>query len=159
LAIIKSEADPVRWLGSILRVEFPDDAEILLVSCTTKDPKEAATLTKAVVDAYMAEIDNAEMRQHEWRYAALKKIVDDKERELHHKLEMLNQLSAMLAPDDAKAAKKPVSVEVQMLRFEVDIIQEFIREVRMDLERMKVEIRAPLRISVLERAEVPLTPN
>ena len=156
LASVRSEVDPVRWLDGIIKVEFPDDAEIMSVSCTRKDPHEAKILVKAVVDAYITEIVNAEMDRQRRRCSDLEKIVGEKELQLRRKLETLNQLSKMLASDDAKAANKLVPVDVQMLRLDVDLLQGFVHEVRMDLERAIIEINAPPRVTLLEAADEPM---
>jgi hypothetical protein len=153
------EADPVRWLGGIIAVEFPDDAQLMSVSCTRKDPKEAKILTKAVVDAYMTEVVNAEMDRYRRRLSDLEKFVSEEELELRRKLETLNQLEKMLAPDDAKAAKKPVPVDVQMLRLEVNSVRHFVHEARMDLERMRIELQAEPRVALWEPAEEPIAPD
>jgi capsular polysaccharide biosynthesis protein len=60
LAKVQAETkrgDPDRWLSGILKVDFPLNAEVMKVSCTTDDPREAALLTNAVVDAYMNEVE------------------------------------------------------------------------------------------------------
>lgn len=131
----------------------------MAVSCTTKDPKEAKILTKAVVDAYMTEAVGAEASRQEQRVLILQKLVADKEQELHHRLETLNKLTDTLTPDDAKAAKKPVSVDVQMLRLNVDVVRDFLHEIGIALERAKVELQTPPRVMLLEPAEEPLTPD
>ena len=57
------------------------------VSCTTNDPHEAATLTNAVVDAYMAEIVDAEQETSEAEFA--------------DGLELVRQRSRMASGQDA----------------------------------------------------------
>ncbi len=52
LESIKREEDPLRWLAKTLQVD-PGNAEILRVSLTTTDGKEAAAIVQAVIDSYM----------------------------------------------------------------------------------------------------------
>jgi hypothetical protein len=156
LAGVRNERDPVRWLGDIIKVTFPDDAEIMSVSCTRKDPHEAKILTKAVVDSYMSEVVLAEAGSKRDRCSELDKIVAEKEQELRRKLETLNKLGTMLS-DDAKAAKKPVPVDIQMLRLEVGTLQDVLHELCVERELLKIEVSAPPRVMLLEAAYEPLT--
>jgi hypothetical protein len=61
----------------------------------------------------------------------------------------------MLLSDDAKTATKPVPVYIQMMRSEVKTLEELVHEVRMERERAKIETRAPLRVTLIQRASVP----
>ena len=49
--------DQEGWLADHLSVSNPKNSEVLRVAVTVSDPKEAALLANAVVDAYMREID------------------------------------------------------------------------------------------------------
>ena len=79
------QGDPVRWLGELVKVEYPGDAEIMSVSVTTGDPREAATLAAAVVDAYLTEIVNAERDQKRQWLSEMDRIYTEKETELRSK--------------------------------------------------------------------------
>jgi hypothetical protein len=155
LPSVREAADAIGWLGRIVKVEFPDDAEIMTISCTAEDPKEAKLLARAVVDAYIAEVENLDRAVRRYRCSELEKYIVERETEFRRKLETLNQLSAGFASDDAKAAKKPVPVDIQILHLEVGIAQDFIREMRMELERARAELQAMPRITLWEPAEEP----
>jgi capsular polysaccharide biosynthesis protein len=159
LETLRTEPDAVRWLSGIIKVECPDDTEIMSVSCTSKDPKEAKVLVKAVVDAYVSEVVNAATSRKMQQCSELERIISEKGLQLRRKLESLNQLTAMLAPDDAKVTKKAPSVDIQMLQLDIDVLRDTLHEVRMEHERVKLELQAPPRVCVWEPAEEPLTPD
>jgi uncharacterized protein involved in exopolysaccharide biosynthesis len=152
--------DPVKWLERHIKVEFPNKAEIMLVSCTTSDPHEAAVLTKAVVDAYMTEIVNAEQELRRRRLSELERLVSEREMELRNKQTALNQLiSASLAGNAKAASAKSDSADIVVLRSEIKSLEQVLHEVAMERERMKMALQAPPRISVLALAEEPLVPD
>jgi polysaccharide biosynthesis transport protein len=159
LEAVRTDPDAVRWLSGMIKVECPDDSEIVSVSCTSKDPKEAQLLVKAVVDAYVSEVVDAATSRKMQRCSELEKLASEEELRLRRKLEMLNQLSATAAPDDAKEAKKPAPIDVQMLQLDIDVLRDILHEVRMEHERAKLELQALPRICVWEVAEEPLTPD
>jgi hypothetical protein len=156
LQTVQSQHDPARWLGGIIKVEFPDDAQVMSVSCTGKDPKEVQTLTKAVVDAYLTEIVAAEESQQRQRCSELEKLVSEMELDLRRKLESIAQLTKMLNLDNAKTGKKSLPIEFQMLSLDVTTLQEILREASIDLGRAKIELNAPPRVVVLEPADEPI---
>jgi hypothetical protein len=56
LAVVQREKpNEIVWLQDHLEVSFPGNAEIMQVSLAADDPEEAATLLRAVVDAYLGE--------------------------------------------------------------------------------------------------------
>ena len=85
-------SDPVEWLEGKLSVSFPGDAEIMEVSLTLDNPKEAQTLLKAVVDSYMNEVVYAETERERRRLDELEKICGDKEQQIRTKREELKCL-------------------------------------------------------------------
>ena len=85
--------DPVQWLRDKLTVSFPGNAELMLISCTSNDPHEAAVLTRAVVDAYMSEVVEKEKRQTLERYLELVKVCDAKELVIREKRQELKNLT------------------------------------------------------------------
>jgi beta-lactamase regulating signal transducer with metallopeptidase domain len=69
LPVIKSQADPLRWLSDNLQAGFIGSSEIMSVQLNTKlgDAKELAKVVDAVVHAYMKDVVGGE---HERRMAA-----------------------------------------------------------------------------------------
>ena len=111
---VQHVGDAVRWLQSLVKVEFPGDAEIMTVSVTTGDPRESATLARAVVDAYFAEIVNAERDQKRQRLDELDRACVEKETELRSKREDLKKLAEVLGVSDGETfnLKQKLALEV-----------------------------------------------
>jgi hypothetical protein len=153
------QGDPVRWLGELVKVEFPNDAEIMSVSVTTGDPGEAAALAAAVVDAYMIEVVNAERDQMRQRLSEVDRIYVAKETELRAKKSTFRQLAEQLGQSiPAKKngdSPKPVSIDLEMMAADIRVLEEALHDMALERERLKVEVRAPSRVTLLQRAEVP----
>ena len=88
--------DPVRWLKSRVCVTFPGNAEIMEASLTADDPEEAATLLRAVVQAYLNEIVNREEDKKRVRLSELDKAVSEQEQDIRTSRESLKKLAAEL---------------------------------------------------------------
>jgi uncharacterized protein involved in exopolysaccharide biosynthesis len=163
LASVQAETqngDPVEWLKGIINVELPGRSEIMSVSCTMSDPREAATLTNAVVDAYMIEVVSAQQDGRKRRVSELEHIVSEKEMELRRKHAALKQLTSIRPADDTKAAAaKPEPVDVVILQAEITSLERVLQEVRVEHERERINLHAPPRIFVIEPAEEPLVPD
>ncbi len=60
--------------------------------------------------------------------------------------------------DGGKAVtSQPPSVDIEKLQLDIKVAEQWLIELRMKLERLKTELRAPSRITLVERAELPLT--
>ena len=114
--------DPVEWLAGKLSVSFPGDAEIMTVSLTLEDPKEAQALVKAVVDSYMNEVVLAETEQKRRRLDELEKICGDKEQQIRGKREELKGLVGSSIgsddPDSLRTRQRLVIEELAIYRNE-----------------------------------------
>ena len=114
--------DPVEWLAGKLSVSFPGDAEIMTVSLTLEDPKEAQALVKAVVDSYMNEVVLAETEQKRRRLDELEKICGDKEQQIRGKREELKGLVGSSIgsedPDSLSTRQRLVLEELAIYRNE-----------------------------------------
>ncbi len=130
LAALQTEDDPVRWLARNLRVEFPNNAEILRVSLTTSKPEEAEALVNAVVDAYMAEVVDAERHRQERRLKDLDRLYDEKELEMRNGRTELKQLAEQLGTGDTGA-----------LALKQQIILQQYAESRNELSRLRTELQ------------------
>ncbi len=85
-------SDPVDWLSGKLSVSFPGRAELMMVSLSLDDPKQAQALVKAVVDSYMTDVVLAENERKHQRFDELDGICGDKEQEIRTKREELKGL-------------------------------------------------------------------
>ena len=98
----EKNGDPVEWLMGRISVGFPGRAEIMEVSLTREDPKEAAALVQAVVDAYMKEVVNAEQDLKRNRLSELDRAYVEKETEVRSKREDLKKLAEQLGTSDTE---------------------------------------------------------
>ena len=136
------EGDPARWLRGIIKVEFPDDAEVMSVSCTRSNPAEAQTLVKSVVDAYLTEVVNEERDYARQRATRLEEVVAGTEAKLRTARMELHQLTEPVPAGKGKtAAATPPTVDSELLRLEIKTLEQELIELRLELLRRMVELR------------------
>ena len=82
LSIVQDEDDPVRWLAKNVKVELPLNTEIMKVSLSDTRKNEVAVLVRAVVDAYMNEVVDAELHAQRDRLTDLDRLYTEKETEM-----------------------------------------------------------------------------
>ncbi len=68
---VRQQKDPVEWLESSIKTDFPASPELLRVSLPGDDPQELVVLLNAVIDAYMDEVAKNE---DQFRLARLQKL-------------------------------------------------------------------------------------
>lgn len=132
----QEQGDPVEWLQGIIHVKFPGDTELMEVSASRKDPREAAVLVRAVVDAYLTEVVNAERDMKRQRISELDRAFVEKEAELRAKREDLKKLAEVqgTTADEVMTPKQQLKIEeyaaigqqllalqTQLRSFEVDL--------------------------------------
>lgn len=113
LRIIRSQADPIAWLGSKLQVDFPGDAEILEVSLAGDDPESLAALVNAVVEAYLKQVADGQRRRRTGRLNELDRVFAEKERGIRSKRDALKQLAEQLGSSDTDALGLKQQVALQ----------------------------------------------
>lgn len=141
LSVIQSEqqgGDPVGWLQKRISVGFPGKAEIMSVSMARRDAQEATTLVRAVVDAYLTEVINAERDQKRQRISELDRAFAEKESEARKKREDLKSLADQLGTSvtETLTAKQKSTVE------ELSIYRQEMARTRFDLRRSQGELAA-----------------
>ena len=150
--------DAVKWLQGIVTVRFPSKGEGMIVSCTTRDPHEAAVLTNAVVDAYMAEDGDAGQKLQD-RFSDVDSRVGKLEAELKGKLKALDRIKAASPAEKAKPSSPPGSADAAVLQTEIKSLKRTLRNLRDELDKTGIEIKQRLRITVMERAHEPAADN
>jgi uncharacterized protein involved in exopolysaccharide biosynthesis len=154
------DGDPIRWLADVVAVNFPGNAEIMSVSCTTNDPHEAVVLTNAVVDAYTTEIVDADRKRLQRRLDGLEQLAAEGDAQLRNLRAELNRLTAKLSPDKPKgASSKRDSTDVGSSQSEIKNQEHVLHEFRVECEKIREELRALPRITVIQPAEDPSLPN
>jgi capsular exopolysaccharide synthesis family protein len=113
IRMIAQIEDPVIWLRSQLRVDFPGDAEIMSISMTGDGPAFIADVVNAVLDAYVENVIDAGKQNRSDRLAELRKVQgvqEEKARRLRNKLESLTE-SLGSGDKDALSVKQQVAIE------------------------------------------------
>ncbi len=142
--------DPIRWLQKIVKVEFPDDGEIMSVSITLGDRKAATALVNAVVDSYKMEVVDAEAEQSRARFSELDRTAVELEQDLRNKMQELRNLAA-------PSGKR--SVDYELLELEIKCIEEEWHDLHLERARARIELHAVPAVQIYERAEEPLEPD
>jgi capsular exopolysaccharide synthesis family protein len=109
------DGDAVEWLKDYLSVTFPGRAEIMEISVTRKDPEEAATLTRAVMDAYLNEVVNAERDKKRQHFSDLDRACIEKETEIRSKREDLKKLAKTVGTSDADTLNVQQKIALELL--------------------------------------------
>jgi uncharacterized protein involved in exopolysaccharide biosynthesis len=125
-SLVREDAkhNSVAWLTDHIHVTFPEGKSgIMEVSATLPDPKEAAAIVNAVVEAYMDVVVNVDREKRHERYDSLSAVAVEKEEEVRRKREQLKrELESIGAGDD-----QTVSLRGQMA---VSIYAEYQRELQ-----------------------------
>ena len=116
-------ADPAAWLERQLSVSFPGRAEIMEVSVTRSDPKEATLLVNAVVDSYLTEVVNAERNANQQKLNELDRAFTSKETDIRDKMTELKQLAEKLGTDEKEtlSLKQKLALEELTLYRQEDV--------------------------------------
>ncbi len=96
LLSIKNQIDPMAWLQHSLEVTNPKDTDILHVSlapASGASGTDQAAIINAIVQAYLNEVVNADLKRQVNRLNLLRKLEQAKEHELHERRETLRKLS------------------------------------------------------------------
>jgi polysaccharide biosynthesis transport protein len=102
LPILRKQDDPVAWLKSHLSVFSPDHSEIIEVSLSADDPKEAAEIVTAVVDAYKSEVVDNDMNRRRDRVNDLERLYTDNDQIVRNRRNDLKLLAEQLGTAESE---------------------------------------------------------
>ena len=145
LPAVQKQGDPVRWLAKNLRVDFPNEAEIMRVSLTYTEPKEAAVLVAAVADAYIDEVVDADRHRQRDRLADVERLYAEKEMEMRSRRTKLKQLVEQLGAGETGALAFRQQIAVQAYgdaRNELYKLRAELQRARDDLQIKQVWLKA-----------------
>jgi capsular polysaccharide biosynthesis protein len=140
--------DPVKWLAGRLRVSFPSKAEIMEVSLSSDDPKEAANLVNAVVNAYLQEVVNAERDMKRLRLNELDRAFHDRENTIRAKREDLMKLADQTGTSDTAT----LTLKQKLALEELAIYGQELAKTRFKLQRSRKTL-AVLKASLQDAKE------
>ena len=163
----KVSGDLANLIANGLQVSFPNRSEIMKVSLHTVDSVDAVMFLNAIVNAYMAEIVNAEQDRKHRRFEELEKICGEKEQQIRSKREQLKQLVASAgggssSPETRNTRQKIILDELALYRAELAKSTFELGRYKVDLavqkaflEDAKGDARAPI-LKEIKRLEVSL---
>jgi len=135
LRVIHTQPDPVRWLQERIKVEFPEDSEIMEVSLSGHEPNEISALLRAVVQAYRDEVVDLERCKLRTRLAELHIAYADRETQIREKRKTLRELAERLNP------APPGSPRFKAAELEyLDSCREMVR-LRQELTQARAELK------------------
>jgi hypothetical protein len=144
--------DPVGWLLKRLSVDFPGNAEIMRVSITRDDPREAAILVAAVVDSYITEVVNVERDLKRQRLSELDRIYTEKETELRSKRIDLKQLAEQLGTSDTDT----LTLKQRLALEELTIYRQELARMQFEVRHLRGELAAQQALlKNVDTAEIP----
>jgi capsular exopolysaccharide synthesis family protein len=129
-------ADPAQQIDEDLKIDHPEDSEIITVSLSNPDPAVATTLLKALTDAYLELIVYVEERAKAARVTELEKVHGEAWQNLKKDKELLDKMAqdqgtadpAILAQRSADAASNMMyaqqrrnDVAMQLLNAQAEI--------------------------------------
>ncbi|MEN6407792.1 MAG: hypothetical protein ABFC77_15150 [Thermoguttaceae bacterium] len=128
--------DAVKWLDRHIEVKSPDNSEIMTISVTQSDPREAVALARAVTDAYLAEVVNAEQAQKRQRLSELDRVYVEKETEVRGRRKNLKKLAEQLGTSDSKT----LTIKQRLAMEELTVYRQELIKVQLELVRLKHEL-------------------
>ncbi len=119
-----------QWLEDEIEVTFPGDAEIMLVSMTSRNPQEAATLANAVVAAYMEDVVGRSRQERQDRLNELQQVAVEKDADLRERRNRLDQLAQQFGTGEQEA-----------MRLKQQLVQQELADYRREYMRTQFELR------------------
>jgi len=130
LPAIKNQPDPIAWLQQILDVINLKDTEVLQVSLSPRSGasgKDQAAIINAVVNAYMEEVVNVDLKRREDRLGKLKQIKQSYADILKERRETVRKLSSSLGrkkpltgPEENSLLRRRDNLLAQRLKLRLD---------------------------------------
>ena len=130
-------ADAIGWLTEELEAYFPREAEILNVSLTDYDRSEVTKVVRAVVEAYLQEVVEAERGQKHRELADLEAVLAQREQRIRTLRTRMKSLADDLGTADPEALRMQVQTSLQHLglyRQELTSVQINLRKFRSEYD-------------------------
>jgi capsular exopolysaccharide synthesis family protein len=100
LPVIQAQPEPMLWLEDNITVELPENSEVVKITMIGQDPTTPVTVVNRLLDAYLKDEIEADLKKKRDRLSELDKIhVDQKERVRHLK-ELLKKRADELGSAD-----------------------------------------------------------
>ncbi len=106
----------VAWLERSLKVEIPQDSEILRLSMRERDPEDLKKLLDAITDAYMKEFVTGQRLQDRARLDQLKAEYKRVHTDMQEQLDQIGELAKQFGSDKSDNVRIQVDVNVRKLQ-------------------------------------------
>lgn len=141
LATIRAQTNPAEWLEEQLVVEFvPAGSELMRLSLSGQSPDDLATIVNAVTNAYLDEIVTKDYHDRLRTSEQLRKILDERNRELTRKRATLKDLAQSVGSDNRETLAYAQQLAVQQLSKEKDEllgVQSDLKQIQATLKILK----------------------
>ncbi len=138
LPLVRQQRDPVGWLEKVLRVDAPNNAELLRVGMNGYKPEEMAVVVNAVVDVFIEDFVKQDRERNLPRLKALQGLRHEyQEKAKERKAVLVNLARALGAadPNDPTA-----SVRQQVMTQEILDCKRELRRLRLEEAALRVQI-------------------
>ncbi len=151
LSILKCQEDPVAWLQRNLSVYFPVNGEIMKISLSADDPEDASDIVTAVVEAYKAEVVDAEMEKRRERISELERIYTDKDQEVRNRRNDLKLLAEQLGT----AERGTLDLKQKLVLEELATYRQQLAQRDFDVGRLRSELASrQAELQAVKNAEI-----
>ena len=103
LPMLRLQLDPIQFLTEKLRVEFPGESELMMISLRAENPKEAVKIVNAVKEVFVVEAQGGEGGERGSRLEKIKTKLTTITTELMAKRKALKTLADSLGVSDPEA--------------------------------------------------------
>ena len=137
LPMIANHPDPIKWLQKALKIEFPDESEIMSVSLTCSDPSAAYKIVKAVVGTYKSDVVDKENVERQAKVETLERILQETEEKVRKKRNDLKRLVESLGMSD----KSTVDLSQQQTLQQFSEVRSQLGKTKFDIMSLENELR------------------
>jgi capsular exopolysaccharide synthesis family protein len=103
LSMLRLQPDPIQFLIDSLKVEFPGESELMMISLRGKDPKETVKIVNAIKEVYVADAQRGEGEERGSRLEKVKAKLTSITSDLMTKRKALKTLADSLGVSDPEA--------------------------------------------------------
>lgn len=96
LEVLREQDDPLNWIKDHVKVDFPDNSELLRIAITGRIPREVQLIVNAIKDAYLEEVVYVERDKRYKRIGELERIHKDKDNQIQRQRGAYQQLARNL---------------------------------------------------------------
>jgi capsular exopolysaccharide synthesis family protein len=136
LAELVEAPNAIEWLQKSIKIDFPDNGEIMRASVETKNSDSCVKIINAVVEAYMEEVVLNERNDRLKRLNSLEKVYSEAEQKVRSKRSELRALATALGTSDTDS----LTVAQQNALQQFGLMQTQLSEVQFQLMQAEGEL-------------------